>query len=651
MIRSPLRSPLSSALGSPFAMRRGGGAPAFDPATLFGGTKKGFAYDLVTPALLFQNSNGTGAVSADNDPIGYATDLSGNNNPATQATGTARPLYSAGNGAVGDGTKWMTAGTLDFSGTDKLTVVIAVQNAGTSNQGIFQHGSFNPGDASVIINSASGGKIVGRLAGSTGASEMLNSRSGPGASFKVVSFVFDLAGAAAFDEVKARINGEVYGNTVQAPGPAGGGNFASRVTNIMTWYGGTHLNGKLARILAIGGLLSISELYQVERWAGEPVGLPIISELPPVGLTDYSMMVGYGQSLSLGVSSSPVLSATRRFSNDYMLSGGTEPWAPSPDYASLVPLAEGNKTISASDCGESPLSGMVEMAHEMGFAGATISAVTGFPSLTLAQLSDGQSQYNTNLAVITAAWRRSREQFKHVKVRAVTWMQGEADGGNLTYAAGLNTLLGSLNSSIKAATLQPEDVWLLSYQLARAQIGLAHLAASDTYPRIRVAMPMYHLPTTDTVHLTAASSKIAGAYFGLAYKALILDGNTDWHPLKCTSASRVGLTIDLTYNRSGLVFDTTIVAAQANQGFRVLDAGLTPLTISSVTIVGGNTVRIVVASGTPATVYYGFSSATNHTAGTDKGNLRDSQGGSIVFDPLGLNYPMHNWAVLQSVAL
>ena len=92
-------------------------------------------------------------------------------------------------------------------------------------------------------------------------------------------------------------------------------------------------------------------------------------------------------------------------------------------------------------------------------------------------------------------------------------------------------------------------------------------------------------------------------------------------------------------------------SALREQGFAVVDAGLTPLTVSSVTIVSGNIVRIVVASGTPAKVYYGFDDPANNTSGIDKGNLRDAQGDTVVFDGDGLDYPMHNWAVLQSISL
>jgi hypothetical protein len=45
MLRSPLSSPLRSPLSSPLAARRGGGSPAFDPATLFASGELGAWFD------------------------------------------------------------------------------------------------------------------------------------------------------------------------------------------------------------------------------------------------------------------------------------------------------------------------------------------------------------------------------------------------------------------------------------------------------------------------------------------------------------------------------------------------------------------------------------------------------------------------------
>jgi hypothetical protein len=52
MLRSPLSSPLRHPLQSPLAARRGGGAPAFDPATLFASGELGGWFDRQDTALM-----------------------------------------------------------------------------------------------------------------------------------------------------------------------------------------------------------------------------------------------------------------------------------------------------------------------------------------------------------------------------------------------------------------------------------------------------------------------------------------------------------------------------------------------------------------------------------------------------------------------
>lgn len=621
--------------------------------------REGFMYDYMDKSKLFQLSNGTTAVVNNSDPIGYVTDLSGKGHHGTQATAGSRPLWNAATGGTFDGTDdFHTAGTVNFSASDKVTVIVACTMSTSGNRGLVGHGATTAGDFNLLYSSGSTSWRAS-VYGSTGNAQVTIATADKPAvpHTKVFSVVFNLAGATATDEIDWRMNGVAVAETIAAAGPAGSGNFRSAVSEVgrVTAGGSFYHIGNIARVVVISGTLTTAELFAAESWCGQSIGYTIIPEIPPAGQSYYSLLNSYGQSLSNGVSSLPLISTARRFSQDVMFSGLTEAYNPSDNYTSLVPLAEGTVTISASDCGESPLSGMAEQLHEIGYAGAFICTASGFPGATIAQLSKGGgSNYTNFINTVTNGRKRARELSQQFKVRAFTWMQGEADGANATYAAQMNTLRNDLDADIKLITLQTDDVWMLSYQLPRAKIGLAQLDAADTYSKIRVAMPMYQLPTVDGVHLTNAASKVAGAYFGLAYDAIIVDGNTSWQPLKCTANSVASTVIDLTYNPVGaLTLDTTIVAPQTNSGFRLVDSGGSPLTISSVALLNATTVRITAASPVPAgaKVYYGFADPTDHTAGLAKGNLRDSQGDSIVFDTGGVNYAMHNWAVLQLVQL
>lgn len=626
---------------------RGG---AFNPATLFTSGEKGFIYDFTDSAKLFSDASRTTPITP-GGTIKGVTDLSGNGAHGVESIvlDTGGPSWTAGV-ALNSGTKSLSAGVINFSGTSTMTVIVCVKPTATTSGKAFIHNTPAAAPAAAVgLSGALGFLAYSTLIGSAGTAERLNTRGTNALAFQVWTGAFDYAGATGADEIDCRVNGELYGDGVSAAGPAGVGPFSASADNrVMSGHIGTEgFAGSMARIIVIGRLLTATELFNAEYWCGQGGGLALISEIPPAGASYYSLLESYGQSLSVGATSTPVLSTATRY-NDKMFNAGVNNPA---TRTSLVAMVEATRTLSAVSCGETPASGMAELLHERGYGAPFIGVADGFPATTIAQLSQGQAPYNLLLASATQGWRRSREEYRHFKSRAISWMQGESDGGNTSYAANLNTLRGTLNTDIKAVTLQTEDVWLLTYQLDRPQIGLAHLSASDTYGNIRVAFPSYFLAhDADTIHLSNVGSKVAGAYFGLAYKAIIEGGNTTWQPLKATAATRNGVNVDLTYNASTqLVVDTTIVAAQTNYGYRLFQSdGVTEIAITGVTLVGLSTVRLATGAAVPAGAIVkvgGWSDATSHAVASCKTNIRDSQGSTIVFDGGGLNYAMHNWAL------
>ena len=69
---------------------------SFDPASLFAASQQGVWYEASDISTLFQLSDGTTAVTAASDPIGYAGDKSGRANHAVQVTAARRPTYQTG---------------------------------------------------------------------------------------------------------------------------------------------------------------------------------------------------------------------------------------------------------------------------------------------------------------------------------------------------------------------------------------------------------------------------------------------------------------------------------------------------------------------------------------------------------------------------
>jgi len=252
-------------------------------------------------------------------------------------------------------------------------------------------------------------------------------------------------------------------------------------------------------------------------------------------------------------------------------------------------------------------------------------------------------------------------------VRAFLWIQGETDQNIGTtksaYVSSLNTLIADINADVKAATGQPEDVLCLMYQTSSCSSGQtnngvvpnAQREVANDNAKAFMACPTYFFDYIDVRHLTAQSSKWLGAYLGLAYKRVVVDGG-DWSPLQPTQVWRQGKVAVVKFHvpRPPLCIDTSRVAAATNYGFSLTDSGGTPITIDSVAVIGPDTVKIVAATTIPAGAILSYatdgSTGVGRTSGP-RGNLRDSQGDSIVFDGGGLNYPMHNWCVIFKEAI
>jgi hypothetical protein len=127
----------------------------------------------------------------------------------------------------------------------------------------------------------------------------------------------------------------------------------------------------------------------------------------------------------------------------------------------------------------------------------------------------------------------------------------------------------------------------------------------------------------------------------MVYKRVVIDA-VDWKPLSPVAVYRQGsialVKLHLPTSKP-LIFDGVSVPNQTNHGFTLVDSANVEITISSVAITGKDLVKIVTATVIPAgaKLRYGFSGI---------GNLRDTQGNTLVFGGGGLNLPMHNWCCI-----
>lgn len=120
----------------------------FSPYDLFRSGEQGAWYDPSDFSSMYQDAAGTTPVTATGQPVGKILDKSGRGNHASQATAASRPtLQQDSNGKYYlnfDGTDdGMATPSIDFTGTDKVTVVAGVRKNSAANYGCLAELSAN----------------------------------------------------------------------------------------------------------------------------------------------------------------------------------------------------------------------------------------------------------------------------------------------------------------------------------------------------------------------------------------------------------------------------------------------------------------------------------------------------------------------------
>lgn len=387
-------------------------------------------------------------------------------------------------------------------------------------------------------------------------------------------------------------------------------------------------------------------------------------------------ILAYGQSLSVG-QATPAISTVQKYDN-LMFSKGMRPQYDYPTdtkeqwYAGLVPAIEA-QSPTWSSLAETPSMGTGDAIKELILSEDGLShtdmnyqllmSAPGYGALSLNGLKKGTTHYTRLIEQVTAGKSLSQAANKLYKAQAVTWTQGESEGLAQTkeaYSTLFNQFALDLNTDIKAITGQTTDVALISYQIASHKvsgrtdpaIALAQLASSNATSNIYIATPTYHLTyqSSNNYHVTAESSRLLGAYYGLAYKRIVIDGE-DWQPVRPLSSVKSGKFVNVKFNvpRGKLVLDTELVSENTNYGFELVTSAGVAIAITEVKIISPDTVKVVSNTAIPvgAKLRYAWSGAENVGRLTGaRGNLRDTQGDDIVFDPDGINKAMHNWCVI-----
>ncbi len=397
------------------------------------------------------------------------------------------------------------------------------------------------------------------------------------------------------------------------------------------------------------------------------------------------MFICYGQSWSVGYDAAAITTEARY--DNLMLDTGIKN-NPLSDLSvtatAFVPAVEfsGKNSDTASykqTTGETPVSAQMNMVKQLmededGLDMTVVSypllgTAPGMGSKTLAQLSKGTDYYNRLVAQVQQAHMIATVMDKRLVVEAFSWVQGSLGSGlKGTYAANLEQLRLDIDTDVKAITGQTEDVKCITWQsyiynknLRAKQVYNQYVGAAETYPHIICAGATYHLDNVRAanLHFTSESQDWLGAYFGIAYKRTILDGEK-FEPLKPIAANTRGneLLVKFHVPYGSLVFDGDYFADAANEvpneGFRLYAADGTEKTITDVSITSSDTVKIVCADAVENTdrlTYGDISTDAYQWVNNNRGHLRDTQGDSIQYKSGNLNdnhtvLPLHNWCVL-----
>ena len=259
--------------------RAGGG---FNPAALFGADLVSW-YDLSDPATLFQDSAGATPVTASGQSIGRVNDKGSAAQAILQASSGLRPLYNVSSGlhsAAFDGSDdaLATAGNINLSGTDKITIFAAVRKNQVATSGIISEfsenyntnaGSWYLVDGGVTLpgarfSSASRGAAVAAVAqGSETAASY------PAGTNAVLIASHDISG----DRTTLEANGVAAPN---GTGDKGAGNFGNYPLFVGA-RGGTsgRVNINLYQHLIVRRLCTADEIAAMRTWLASKSGVTL----------------------------------------------------------------------------------------------------------------------------------------------------------------------------------------------------------------------------------------------------------------------------------------------------------------------------------------------------------------------------------------
>jgi hypothetical protein len=283
---------------------------------------------------------------------------------------------------------------------------------------------------------------------------------------------------------------------------------------------------------------------------------------------------------------------------------------------------------------------------------------------SIVDLGKGSPAYIKFLNEIEKAHKKAKRRGWDFMVPAFCWMQGEDDivwGKSSNYKKDLKEFQMSFNRDVKAITKQTIDVVCITYQtncltlsenfsehafesketsIPQGQMELIRddslfMASGPTYPYSFV---------DERVHIDGISQKHLGHLAGLSVIRLLEAKRSNGLTPSKISVSADTIFIKFNVPRPPLTLDTIAILKANNYGFSVIDSG--NVNILQKVILENNLLKLYCKKPPVGSkVRYavnGIKGKSGYEYGS-RGNLRDSQGDSIIATILDQDYPLHNW--------
>lgn len=345
---------------------------------------------------------------------------------------------------------------------------------------------------------------------------------------------------------------------------------------------------------------------------------------------DWNIVIGAGQSLSVGGTALPIPAGEPSFGNLKLDTGELKwPVDPNDPKLSLVPLVEpvGHRSVGYPSSWPQNIDG--ETYHTSAASEiTTLAAKRGYVTVHYEVGEAGQGMirirkesvregmagraYEASLIGTKAVARLARAAGKSFGVGAIFMTHGESDTGNAKYEEELCQLWTDYNADLKAITGQDRDVQMIVSQhnrlgdyspstIAQWKIGIDHPEA------IVCSGPKYQYPySPDALHLSNEGYRMLGEKYGQVYFERVVMGRK-WRPLEPINAVRKNDEISIRFHvpKGPLAWDATLGEPHpstaewaAGKGFELVDAAGKRIGIISATIKGKDIVLLKL-SGDP----------------------------------------------------